>query len=315
MKCSNAQSAALLSLAVMLLGTAAANAAESSPIQIELLGQYASFLNRDHPTNRIGYRFHEHAPLTYGEVPKPEPPAKADQPPPDDALFKARTGAKVFHRRVTEDGWIPQDWTFYLAPFSDGIEMLWVVKNEDAGLPEFYGVQQCFRLTGAANEAWRQKYARTPAFSEFDLWKTAGAGVEPPSLTWVLRNGSLQGLPAGKEAVGCRTPYGAALDMRRSNGHLDALERVGPYQARMLWTSDAGLVLRTSLDQKWSTGLYWERTTHLSDHHPADCLHAIVNIGGIAAHSQRVLRGKIYWLPGPGKTLVEHWLKDFPGSK
>jgi hypothetical protein len=70
--------------------------------------------------------------------------------------------------------------------------------------------------------------------------------------------------------------------------------------------------LRTSLDRRWSTGLYWERTTHLSDHHPADCLHAIINIGGIAPHSQRVLRGKIYWLAGPGETVLEHWRKDFP---
>ena len=314
-KHSNAQSVSLLGLAVMLIGATVANAAESSPIQIELLGQYASFLNRDHPGNRIGYRFHEHTPLSYGEVPKPEPAAKADRPPPEAELFKARPGAKVYHRRVTEAGWIPEDWTFYLAPVSDGIEMLWVVKTEDAGLPEFYGVQQCFRLSGASNEAWRQKYARTPAFSEFDLWKTAGAVVEPPSLTWVLRNGALQRLPAGKETVGCRTPDGEALDMRRSDGRLDTLERVGPYQARMLWTSEGGLVLRTSVDQKWSAGLYWERTTHLSDHHPADCLHAIVNIGGIAPHSQRVLRGKIYWLPGAGETQVTHWRQDFPDSK
>jgi hypothetical protein len=299
---------------VVLFRSVVVNAAGPSPIEIELLGQYASFLNEDHPGNRIGYRFHEHTPLIYGEVPQPDPAAMADKPPPDVGQFKARPGAKVYHRRVNEEGWIPQDWTFYLAPVADGIEMSLVVKTEDAGLPEFYGVQQCFRLTGTANEAWRQKYARTPAFSEFDLWKEARAGVEQRSLTWVLRSGSLQPLPAGKEAVGCRTHYGEALDIRRSEGHLDALERVGPYRARMLWTSDGGLILRTSLDQKWSTGLYWERTTHLSDHHPADCLHAIINIGGIAPHSHRVLRGKIYWLPGSGETLVEHWRKDFPGS-
>jgi hypothetical protein len=181
---------------VLLIRSVVANAVESSPFQIELLGQYASFLNRDHPGNRIGYRFHEHTPLIYGDVPKPDPAAKADKPPPDAEQFKARPGAKVFHRRVSEDGWIPQDWSFYLAPVADGIEMLWVVKTEAAGLPEFYGVQQCFRLTGAANEAWRQKYARTPAFSEFDLWKEARAGLEQPSLTWVMRKGSLQGLPA-----------------------------------------------------------------------------------------------------------------------
>jgi len=302
-------------LVALLVGSVLAAAAENSPIQIELFDQFASFLNRDHPGNRIGYRFHEHTPLTFGEVPRRDSETKPDPSLSAVARFQIRGGVKVFHLRVTEDGWIPQDWTFHLAPVADGIEMLWVVKTGDAGLPEFHGVQQCFRLTGAANEAWRQKYAHTPAFSEFDLWKDAPAGTDLPSLTWVLRNGSLQKLPAGKETVGCRTAYDEAIDSRRSGGQLDKLERIGPYKARMLWTSDGGLVLRASLDGKWSTGLYWERTTHVSDHHPADCLHAIINIGGIAPLSQRVLRGKIYWLAGPGETLVEHWRKDFPGGK
>lgn len=169
------------------------------------------------------------------------------------------------------------------------------MKTEEVGLPEFYGIQQCFRLPGRlAKSAWRQKYARTAAFSEFDLWKNAPNEPAQTSLTWVLHNGSLQQLPAVKEMVGCRTRYGGTLDTRRSGGHLDALEHNGPYQARRLWTSDDGLILRTSADGKWSTGLYWERTTHLSDHHSADCLHASANIGGVAPHAQRVLRGKIY---------------------
>ena len=111
------------------------------------------------------------------------------------------------------------------------------------------------------------------------------------------------------------TVYGEALDIRRSRGSMDTLGPIGPYHARMLWTADNGLILRTSHDQRWSTGLFWERGTHLTDHHPADCLHAIVNIGCIAPHSQRILRGKIYWLVGSGETVVEHWRKDFPSAK
>ena len=296
-------------LFVMFACSAVADGSAQSPIGIELFEQFASFTNSNHPDNRIGYRFHEHTPLTYGDVP---PPAAVGKRPATDAmLFSARPGVKTFHRRVTEDGWISQDWTFHLAPVADGIEMLLVVKTGDVGLPEFYGIQQCFRLTGTANEAWRQKYARTAAFSEYDLWRDSPVGKELVSLTQALHNGSLKLCPAGKETVGCRTPYGEALDTRRSGGHLDTLEFIGAYRARMLWTADSGLILRTSADKKWSTGLFWERTTHLSDHHPADCLHAIVNIGGIAPNSQRVLRGKIYWLAGSGETLVKHWREDF----
>ena len=303
-----------LLVAILALCVSAAGA-DSNPIHIELFAEFAAFTNRDHPGNRIGYRFHEHTPLTYGEIPMTNAKTWAGNAPPDADRFKARPGVKSFHRRVTEAGWIPQDWTFHLAPAADGIEMLLVVKTGEVGLPEFYGVQQCFRLTGLSNEAWRQKYARTAAFSEYDSWKAAEPGAEPTSLTWVLRNGSLRQLPPGKETVGCRTPYGEVLDTRRSGGQLDTLEFIGPYRARMLGTSEGGLLLRTSLDRKWSTGIFWERTTHLSDHHPADCLHAIVNIGGIPPHGQRILRGKIYWLAGTGETLLEHWRKDFPDSR
>jgi len=303
------------SLIVLLMWCVCATGAEGSPIEIVLAGEFASFTNTNHPDNRIGYRFHEHTPLTYGNVPPIGLETKTQKPPPDDVRFTARPGAKIFHRRVAEAGWVPQDWTFYLAPVEDGIELLLVVNTGDVGLPEFYGIQQCFRLTGVANEAWRQKYARSAAFSEFDLWNGSPAGAELTSLTWVLRDGSLQLIPAGKATVGCRTRYGEAIDTRRSGGHLAPLKYIGTYRAHMLWTTDSGLILRTSADRKWSTGIYWERTTHVSNHHPADCLHAIVNIGDIAPHAQRVLRGKIYWLAGPGETLVKRWHKDFPDSK
>lgn len=289
--------------------------AAGSPIEISLSGQFASFTNRNHPGERIGYRFHEHLPLAWGEVPVTGTVGQTSLSLAAIKRFTARPGVKTFHRRVTEAGWIPQDWTFHLAPAADGIDLLWIVKTEDAGLREFYGVQQCFRLTGVANEGWRHNYARTAAFSEFDLWPHSTNEVPQTSLTWVLRQKSLQQLPPRRETVGCRTPYGEAMDTRRSGGQLDLQELVGHYQARMLWTADSGLILRTSVDRKWSTGVYWERTTHVTDHHPADCLHAIVNIGGIAPHSQRALRGKIYWLAGPGEILVKHWRKDFPAGK
>jgi hypothetical protein len=288
---------------------------ERGDIRIELIDEFASFTNCNHPDNRIGYRFHEHTPLTYGDVPPKSNNASLPERLPEVEHFKTHAGWKTYHRRVTDAGWVPQDWTFYLAPAVDGIDLLLVVKTEEDGLPEFYGIQQCFRLTGAlAKSVWRQKYARTAAFSEYDLWESMPTPREQTSLTWAMHNGSLQQLPASKETTGYRTRYGEILDTQRSVGHLDTLKTIGPYQACMLGTSDSGLILRTSADGKWSTGLYWERTTHLSDHHPADCLHAIVNIGGVAPHAQRVLRGKIYWIAGPGKTVVEHWRKDFPDA-
>src|SRR5262249_30120485 len=162
----------------------------------------------------------------FGEVPQSEAKSKAGEAKRNLEELVNRPGAKIFRRRVTEDGWVPQDWTFYLVPVSDGVEMVFLVKTGDIGLPEVYGVQQCFRLTGLSNEAWRHKYARTAAFSEFDLWRDAPAGVEKTSLSWVLRNGDLRQLPVEKETLGCRTLLGESIDGRRSDGHLETLEHI-----------------------------------------------------------------------------------------
>ena len=306
-----------LSLILLLQFHVFAATVADSPVEIEVAGDFASFTHRGHTDNRMGYRFHEHTPLVYGDVPPAGEEARkvntlAEK---EAARFKKRPGMKVYRKRVHEEGWVPQSWTFYLAPVQDGADMLFLVETEDVGLPEFYAVQQCFRLSGATNAEWRQKYARTPAFSEYDLWAKAPQDASKTSLAWVLRGGTLQQLPACKETVGCRTADGIDFDTRRSGGHLDTLKEVGPYKARMLENCDNGLILRTSQDGGWSTGLYWERTTHLTDHHPADCLHAIVNIGGIPPHAKRALHGKIYWLKGGGEELVKHCKHDFGGKE
>ncbi|NUN94671.1 MAG: hypothetical protein HUU16_00715 [Candidatus Omnitrophica bacterium] len=291
--------------------------AGDSPIQGEILGGFATFVHRDHPGNRIGYRFHEHTPLLFGEIPRETTEAGRVGPSVEEriAQFVRRPGVLEYRKRVTEADWSPQTWTFHLSPVADGIEMLLVVETSEVGLPDFHGIQQCFRLGGETNQEWRQKYARTPAFSEFDLWSRATDESGKVSLTSVWVDGAPRPVPACRESVGYRTGYGESLDTRRSRGRLDWLTHVGSYDARILGTADSGLISRTSLDGKWSCGLYWERSTHLTNHHPADCVHAIVNIGGIPPHSKRVLRGKIYWMPGSGNDLAEHWRRDFPSPE
>ncbi len=129
-----------LCLVWILTGCALASAGERSPIQIELFDEFASFTHRNHAGNRIGYRFFEHTPLTHGDPPPGPAEIQRSKRPRHVERIQARPGVKVFHRHITEEGWIPQDWTFYLAPVSDGIELALVVKAGDVGLPEFYGV-------------------------------------------------------------------------------------------------------------------------------------------------------------------------------
>lgn len=297
---------------------AAAQAPGGSPIEVEMVPKragFARFHHREHVGNRIGYRFHEHTPLVEGTVPRDAREAGIDAERQGRLVreFAAKPGVLRHEIDVNGKEWVRQKWTFWLAPAADGIELLLQVEAGEAGLPAYYGVQQCFRMSGATNEAWRQEVARAPAFSEFDFWKElAAAGKEAASLTWVPRKASWEELPARAETVGARTALGLAVDRRRTGGDLSRMPKVGPYEALMLEAMEDGPIARVSRDRRWISAIYWERTSHVSDHHPADCLHTIVNIGGIPAGGTRVVRGKIYWFRGGLKDLRMKWGREFP---
>jgi hypothetical protein len=226
--------------------------------------------------------------------------------------FAQRSGVQTHSLTLGDKDWVSQKWTFYLAPVDDGIDLLWVVETLDAGLNQFYSVQQCFRMGGKSNQAWRREIAETPAFSEYDLWNvTQKDSATKTSLTYIPRKGTWAALPAVRETVGARTPLGLDIDNLITGGHIESMPEVGPYHARMLEPIDSGLITRIDSEKTWVCGIYWERATHVSDHHPADCLHAIVNLGGIPPHAKRALRGKIYWFKGTLQDLGEHWRHDF----
>lgn len=278
---------------------------------------FAFFDHRGHPGNRIGYRFFEHTPMVYGAAPRNYREAGIDANSDARMLreFVARPGVLTHEVDVKGEEWAPQKWTFHLLPVDDGIEMLLRVEAGEAGLNSYYGVQQCFRLGGATNAAWRQEIARTPAFSEYDYWQELKeAGKPPASLTWVLRRGIWEALPAGPGTVGARTPLGLELDRQRTGGNLAAMPRVGPYEAEMLYPVDDGLITRANRDRTWVGGIYWQRTSHVTVHHPADCLHSIVNIGGVPPGGVRVLRGRIYWFDGGLEELARRWQAGFPAG-
>jgi len=283
---------------------------ENTSIEIEFVqDKFATFLHKQHPGNRIGYRFFEHSPILYGEIPSANQEAGID-------TFEISTvvradqkekNVSVYERRIEKDKeWYRLDWTYYLVPVNDGIEMLLIVETFNEGLPEYCGIQQCFRMSGETNENWRKRIACTPAFSEYDLWTR---GDTTTSLTYVLRNDRWSPIPVAREAVGARTPQGIKVDSLRTQGKM--MSKVGPYDAKMLDPIDCGLITRTDIPETWVCGVYWESTSHVTDHHPADCLHAIVNIGNIPPYSKRSIRGKIYWFEGTKRDLYQHFQNDF----
>ena len=284
----------------------------TSPITAEHDGIFVTFTNCLHADNRIGYRIFEHTPIVFGKVPQNVQKAGIDltQIAKLEKTFSERPGIVTIEHRINEDHWIRQNWTFYLAPSDDGIDLLLIVDTFDEGLPSYYGIQQCFRMSGHTNSLWRQKIAKTLAFSEYDLWAKEKDQLDKTSLTWVRRNGEWQTLPAIKETVGARTPLGLLIDNKRTKGKL--MSKVGPYEAKMLEPVDDGLITRSNLEGTWISGIFWEGTSHLTNHHPADCLHSIVNIGGIPRHSRRAVRGKIYWFSGTKVDLAKRFKHDFP---
>lgn len=306
--------------AALLVALAVAPLGCNAPITAKLAtGEgghgFATFDNRLHPDNVIGYRFHEHTPFPHGEVPASNEEAGID--PKEIArlekTYSRRPGVLKYSTRIKKKTWAPQTWTFRMAPVEDGIDILLVVETGDIGLNAYYGVQQCFRMSGTTNEEWRRKIARTPAFSEFDLWNLREKDKPAKtSLTSVRREGKWQRIPAAEVTIGGTTPLGLRLAGEHADWDVEKAMAVGPYEVHMGGPVDCGLITRTDIDQTWVCGIFWDRTSHVTDHHPADCLHNVVNIGGIPANGKRAIRGKIYWFQGTLDDLMRRWKRDFP---
>ncbi|MHC4394128.1 MAG: hypothetical protein ACYS1A_00600 [Planctomycetota bacterium] len=269
---------------------------------------FITLLNNSHPDNQIGYRFFEAQPfLVYGAVPENSTVQTAAADTLEKQYIK-QPGVFIRTIDIADRGWVPQKWTYYIIPVADGFEMLWVITTKDKGLNEYYTVQQCFRMSGRTNEKSRHKIALTPAFSEYDLWAEQEAKSIPlTSLSFVRRNNRWESLPAIRSRLACRTPLGVKIDTVRSGRDLTKAADPSRFETDI----DCGLTTRNSRDNSWVCAFYWQHTSHISNHHPADCLHASVNLGPLAPHSKRTIRGKIYWTKASKNELFARWKKDF----
>jgi hypothetical protein len=172
-------------------------------------------------------------------------------------------------------------------------------------------------MSGKTNAEWRRKVAETPAFSEYDLWASLEEeGKEIASLSWVRRNDRWESVPATAGRLVCRTALGARLENSKTGEPCDVLKTLDPkHEGRSEPDVDSGLITRTNLEGTWLCGLYWDRTTHLSCHHPADCLHSSVNLGPLHPHGKRAIRGRIYWMEGTKADLLDLWKREFPEAR
>jgi hypothetical protein len=184
-----------------------------------------------------------------------------------------------------------QEREFFFRPTDSGV-LMWMKMTTHVDLPGACAVQQCLRFSGATNQQWRRPIALIPFLSEFDI---QAQGKPNDSLTWVRRDGGWMRLPV--QHTRYHTPPGALLLADGSDGEI-------PH----------GLIVRESLDQRYCSGMYWERTAYVSNRHPADCLHCSVDFAPLREGQSRTVHGKFYFVDGPNDRLLEMWRGDFPVS-
>jgi hypothetical protein len=294
--------------------------------------QCLTFFWPEHPHWWVGYRVSEGAPETGPQIGSPPEDLRADwdvlpkpggeplslaglslprrrwrttyqeisHQDPAQLSFQAYADGSASCRLQVEPGW-QLDFTF--RPVPDGVQMSLRLTTQTP-IEGAFRVQQCLRFTGAQNWSMRRQTACVPFLSELDV---QAMGHPELTLTYVCRDGAWLGFPA--RHVRFTTPFGGAS--------LDGM-------------LDHGLIVRETLDRQavpvsyfrhtapgetWervAAGLYWQRTAWVSNRHPADCVHAAVDLGPLEAGGSRTVQGKFYWIEGSKDELMAAWRRDFP---
>jgi len=189
----------------------------------------------------------------------------------------------------SNDERIVQSREFFFEPAEDGV-LLWMKLTTQRSITGAFCVQQCLRFTGSTNVDWRRRVALVPFLSEFDL---QARGTPHETITFVRKGNEWLNLPLPLTKY--HTPPGISLLAEKSGGEIDH-----------------GLIVRESSAGKYSSGMYWERTAYISNRHPADCVHASVDLGPLDPGGSRTVHGKIYFIEGTKDDLLNLWKRDFP---
>ena len=201
--------------------------------------------------------------------------------------FKSFSDGSAFCRSL--DKRIDQTREFFFEPAEDGVR-LWMKLTTREPITGAFCVQQCLRFTGNTNVDWRRQVARVPFLSEFDM---QARGNPHDTLTFARRGNDWLRFPLSHTRY--HTPPGLPLLGEKSGGEIDH-----------------GLIVRESLGGERCAGMYWERTAYVSNRHPADCVHASVDLGPVDSEGSRTVRGKVYVIEGTKDDLLNLWHRDFP---
>ncbi len=281
--------------------------------------QCVTFFWKENPSFYVGYRFIEHEPETLPtplseietlpaalSVARPDlnkamlPNEEAD---PWNKVWKAShvendigDGTKLSFTTFSDgaafcwsvDNRSGQRREFFFEPTEDGV-YLWMSLTTQTPITGAFCVQQCLRFTGSTNVEWRRQVACAPSLSEFDI---QARGNPHETLTFVRKSNDWMKVALPHTCY--HTPPGVALFKAKSGGEIDH-----------------GLIVRESLEKNSCAGMYWERTAYVSNRHPADCVHAAVDLGPLDSGGSRTVQGKVYFIEGTKDDLLAKWREDF----
>ena len=299
--------------------------------------QCLTFFWKEHPRFWVGYRVLEGLPEThpravsgdaYGPVagwgafpaPAEDRPFLPETPLPrkrwrtayqgKGRLDPALTSFQAYHDGsascTLSEGNGMQQRELLFRPVEQGVEM-WIRLTTQVAIDGAYLVQQCLRFTGARNWALRRHMARVPFLSELDV---QAMGHPDLTLTYARHENGWHHFPARHCLYA--TPQGSSLTEQEFTGSVDHGLIVRETLDRDVVPSS--YFRRTAPGETWmriSAGMYWERTAWISNRHPADCVHAVVDLGPLRAGESRTVHGKFYWLEAPKDDLLAAWQKDF----
>jgi len=201
-------------------------------------------------------------------------------------VFRSFSDGSACSSGLDNDG--AQEREFVFKPVENGV-MTWMKLTTHKPIDGAICVQQCLRYSGATNIEWRQPIAHVPFLSEFDIQ----AQIDPNQcITYARRNNRWLQFPVQQAKY--HTPPGQPWLGEDTFG-----------------TVDHGLIVRESLDKRYTSGMYWERTAYVSNRHHADCLHSSVDFGPLEAGQSRTVFGRFYFIEGTKEQLLKAFKQDF----
>ncbi len=198
-----------------------------------------------------------------------------------------------------------QERTWHFKPEENGVR-IWMRLKTHEPIPGAYILQQCLRFTGGIGHGFNRTVATIPFLSELLMQALGNANG---TLTWVRKDGDWLALPVPFTRYQTAVGEGVYDD---STGEVDCGLIVRESASRERAPASYWLTVAPGASwESWTAGFYWERTAYVSNRHPADCLHAGVDFGPLAAGESRTLQGKFYWLEGTKDDLLALWRQEF----